>query len=168
MTDLSVKYWDYLENVRANQAREQENYRSNLAKEAETQRANLAYEAENYRAHVASEQLRGDEIALGYQQLAETQRSNAAREAETYRSNVASQSEQNRHNAQNELLAAAQQELDIIRTRNDVNQAQYNNVMKGIDTATSAFQRIGSAASNATNAVSNIISAARTVIGIIS
>lgn len=115
------------ETSRSNRAREYETQRSNVARETETHRSNVTQEQETYRSHLASERLRGQEIALGYSNLAEStrhnltsesqnliklkqdallrglsvyedHRSNLAKEQETARSNLAKESETRRHN----------------------------------------------------------------------
>lgn len=86
MTVNQLTYLRYLEDKRANQAREAEAYRSNVAGEFETHRANVAREEFNLRS------------------LQEQERSNLAREAETERSNRTKERETHRSNLRNEYF----------------------------------------------------------------
>lgn len=74
MTVNQLSYLRYLEDQRANQAREDETRRSNLAKEKETERSNRANELRQVLS------------------LNETRRSNFAKEAEAHRANVTNES----------------------------------------------------------------------------
>nr|AVX53308.1 putative ORF1 [Marmot picobirnavirus] len=83
MTANQIAYWNYLENARANRAKEIENNRANLAKEAETNRSNLANEtvlfernAETRRSNLESEGLRGLELRQRMREGREQERHN--------------------------------------------------------------------------------------------
>lgn len=101
MTANQIAYQRYVEEQRANIARENEERRSNMSNEqiktaelVERQRSNIANETETSRSNKARE--------------AETHRSNVANEHETYRSNLARELETHRSNTANESIKMKQ------------------------------------------------------------
>lgn len=100
MTANQIAYQNMLENVRSNQAREQEQNRTNVANEdlrlqelREAQRHNTTTESETNRSNLAKE--------------LETNRHNVATENETARHNVVTEQETGRHNRVAENTANA-------------------------------------------------------------
>lgn len=82
MTSNQISYWNYLELVRSNRAKEAETQRSNLAKESETARANRMQEQ------------------IAYDRYLEEARANRAAES----IKMASISEERRHNTVSESI----------------------------------------------------------------
>lgn len=112
MTDIQVRYWDYKENQRHNQAVEGETYRHNSA--TEVQAANELIEVNRH--NVVSEQ--------------ETNRHNVVTETETHRHNSATeQQEKNelketkRHNKVQESIGKRQASASEIQARAATSQA---------------------------------------------
>lgn len=98
MTANQIAYQNMLENVRSNQAREQEQNRTNVANEdlrlqelREAQRHNVTTETETNRSNLAKE--------------LENNRHNVATESETARHNVVTEQEAGRHNRVTENTA---------------------------------------------------------------
>lgn len=86
MTRNQIEYWNYIEQARANRA-----------KEAEDARSHRAQENENYRSHRAQEE-------LSYQQQQLQDRNNSLNRAEQTRSNIARELENTRSNLANEQI----------------------------------------------------------------
>lgn len=166
MTEMGVKYLNYLESNRsnlaeeaetnrANLAREAETHRSNVANETETNRSNLAKEAETHRTNVVNEgikqgtldeQIRTNKANEGLRsaELAEKNRSNVQNEklkaeqnAETKRSNQAKESEQKRTDMANEALKALNSIPETFRS-----EAAYTEYIQRAKKENSAFSTL--------------------------
>lgn len=80
MTSNQISYWNYLELVRSNRAREAETMRSNQAKETETARANRAQEAIAYDRYLEEVRANKANESIKWAQQSEVQRANRVAE----------------------------------------------------------------------------------------
>lgn len=117
MLPAQVSYWTLQETKRHNLATEDIAQKETDIKQfvaKENARHNLAFETETSRHNIIGEQLQGQQIALGWSQLAEIKRSNPVRERETNRSNVARETETKRSNLRNEDIQETGNVLNFI------------------------------------------------------
>lgn len=153
MTTNQINYWNYVETMRANRAREDENRRSNIAREEETKRSNLSKEGETLRSNVARER--------------ETRRSNLANEVELGRHNAAVEANAERVRSDNYDVAMRKDQMDRYRAgtervnseQNFILNKEKNEITRYVAELQNELNRLGIQSSSVTSLINGILNA---------